>query len=192
MAIKKMSDDLELVAACDTLARFASARLDARRTNELRMSLSIWALLVAATYRGFTHLSWLAGLVLILIYGWYVYGAFKRTAADSQLAWHYVREGQKALARCGIESPKDNSNLAASKTNVFTNWAIGPQIYITFSLLAILYLAGTDEITLFHTTLRPLVAEVPRAPEAPPRPIACPATPAHTALPTTTPRGKTP
>lgn len=82
---EEISGATKIIAACDTLAKFAFARLDARRTNEVRMSLSIWALLVAATYRGFAHLSCLAGLALILIYGRYVYGAFKRTSADSDL-----------------------------------------------------------------------------------------------------------
>lgn len=156
------SDD-SVFDACFRLAEFGAGRLDARRNYEWKITFAVWTLLAAGTYRGFEKIPVLAGVVVGLGHASWLRSVWFRHASDTEFMWHFINEAQRIISEHGVRiiPPKKELRIGRGEPTdgrlfgFLANWSIIFQLGVTFALLLVLYLAGTEQVTwLFDIALK--------------------------------------
>lgn len=149
-------EDMGIFNACIRMAEIGFGRWDARRSYEWKITIGLWTLLAAAIYRGFEILPLLVGLLVVVGHGWWLRNIWVRHASDANLAWHFFNQGQRFLAKYGVESLPERTDIRIGRGRdrpggsiraFLSDWAMGFQFAVTVGLIAVLYLAGTNEIS---------------------------------------------
>lgn len=146
-----------------TLASFGTSRHDVRRGIEWKLSFGLWALMAAATLRGFEALPAITVLVPIA-HAWWLRNIWKRHSADNELAWNFVNEAQRLIGTYGIKTigPKPELRIGRGRAQkgswawygFLGDWGLMFQLLVTIVLAAAAY-ATASRITLFELILRP-------------------------------------
>lgn len=164
-----LDDDIKLIDASMRLADFAAAQRVQRQSFEWRMAFGIWALLSAASLKGFAELSIFAVLIPILHANW-LQNVWVRHMSDASLTWNYFNEAQRLAAKHGLNtlenpikgasySEKAKRKILGIPAGFLMDWAMRLELVITIGLTVTMF-AVAKKITWFSLVVSsdPLLA----------------------------------
>ena len=146
--------------SCMKLAEFGTARGDARRHYEWKLTMGIWAVLVAAViyFKVDTLPIWPGGLSLF-VYACWLQGLWRRNASDAEFAWNFVNEAQQLLAPHKIKIIKARPDLRigkgrepgliAKRIGFLQNWSLRLEFIYTCGLMGLVYFYSANKITIY-------------------------------------------
>ena len=147
------------------LAEFAAGRWDARKQFEWRVTLGVWAVLVAAIlyFRADTLPVWL-GLAILVVYGNWLQNIWRRHSSDANLAWQDFHSAREEI-ECSTSQQLQAENETIAKLRIgkgshtpgvakvfgfLSDWSLRFQFLCTMGLLTFVYVFCANHITWFR------------------------------------------
>ena len=135
----------ERFEACMKLAEFGASRHDGRREYEWKVTLGLWAVIVAAiaTFHGQTLPKWL-GYVTIFVFAFlWLRGVWVSNEKDKTLSLHYRRQAEQLLTNSSPTSEVSFTSTIPWYKQAFGflfDWSMLFQLVTTIGLLKLAYL----------------------------------------------------
>jgi len=134
----------ERFEACMKLAEFGATRHDGRREYEWKVTLGLWAAVVAgiATFRGQPLPRWLGYVTIIVFAFLWLRGIWVANEKDKTLSIHYRREAEELLKKPAHAVTSFTLTLPWYKQafGFLLDWSMLFQIATTIGLLKLAYL----------------------------------------------------
>jgi|SRR2546421_6893355 len=134
----------ERFEACTRLAEFGATRHDGRREYEWKVTLGLWAAIVAgiATFRGQPLPTWLGYVTIVAFAFLWLRGVWVANEKDKTLSIHYRREAEQIIREPthAVASFTDTMPWYKHAFGFLLDWSMLFQVVTTSGLLKLAYL----------------------------------------------------